>query len=184
MGHGSIISTSCIQKINTKSSATAELVGVDDMSTMMLWTKLFLEEQGYTIEQNILYQDNKSAMLLEKNGKRSSSQRTRAMNIRYFFITDQIEKGNMQVKYCPTNEMVADFFTKPVCGPKFYRFKALVMGQEDLPKISLFVNEFNNEVGDWHSVLPRKTHRQECVGTKGHPTQGHSYRSLRRRLLH
>jgi hypothetical protein len=183
MGRGSIISTSRKQKINTKSSTTAELVGVDDMSTMMLWTKLFLEEQGYTIEQNILYQDNKSAMLLEKNGKRSSSQRTRAMNIRYFFITDQIEKGNMQVKYCPTDEMVADFFTKPVCGPKYYRFKALIMGQEDLPNISLFVDEFNNEVGDWHSVLTHKFRRQECVGTQGQSPQGHSYRLLRR-LLH
>jgi hypothetical protein len=158
MGRSSIISTLHKQKINTKSSTTAELVGVDDMSTMMLWTKLFLEEQGYTIEQNILYQDNKSAMLLEKNGKRSSSQRTRAMNIRYFFITDQIDKGNMQVKYCPTDEMVADFFTKSVCGPKYYHFKALIMGQEDLPKISLFVDEFNNEVGDWHSGLPHKPH--------------------------
>jgi hypothetical protein len=108
------------------------------------------------------------------------------MNICYFFITDQIEKGNMQVKYCPTNKMVADYFTKPVCGPKYYQFKALIMEQEDLPTISLFVDEFNNEVGDWHSVSPRKTCRQECVGTtmKGQSTQGHPYHLLRHRLLH
>ena len=74
--------------------------------------------QGYPPDKNILYQDNQSAMLLEKNGKRSSSQRTRAINIRYFFITDQVEKGNLTIKYCPTNKMVADYFTKPLQGKK------------------------------------------------------------------
>jgi hypothetical protein len=116
MGRGSILSSSRKQRINTKSSTTAELVAVDDMSTMALWTKLFLEAQGFTIEKNILYQDNKSAILLETNGKRSSGPKTRAMNIRYFFITDQIEQGNIAVEYCPTDEMTGDFFTKPVQG--------------------------------------------------------------------
>ena len=95
---------------------------------MILWTKLFLEEQGYEVEQNILYQDNKSAILLEKNGKRSSSKRTRALNIRYFFITDQVEKGNMYIEYCPTGEMTADFMTKPLQGELFSRFKKRIMG--------------------------------------------------------
>jgi hypothetical protein len=105
------------------------LVAVDDMSTMALWTKLFLEAQGFTIEKNILYQDNKSAILLETNGKRSSGPKTRAMNIRYFFITNQIEQGNIAVEYCPTDEMTGDFFTKPVQGYKFRKFKAEIMGQ-------------------------------------------------------
>jgi hypothetical protein len=64
------------QKLNTRSSAESELVGVDDVSVMILWTKLFLEEQGYDINSNILYQDNKSAILLETNGKQSSRKRT------------------------------------------------------------------------------------------------------------
>ena len=44
------------QKLNTKSSTTAELVGADDATTMMLWTKLFMEEQGYKIGESVLYQ--------------------------------------------------------------------------------------------------------------------------------
>ena len=58
--------------------------------------------------------DNKSAILLEKNGKKSSSSRTRALNIRYFFVTDQVEKGNLTIEYCPTDEMLGDFMTKPL----------------------------------------------------------------------
>ena len=102
---------------------------MDDMSTKMLWTKLFMEEQKITVKKNVLYQDNKSTILLEKNGKRSSSKRTRAINIRYFFLTDQIEKGNFTVEYCPAAEMVADFFTKPLQGNLFDKFKRFIMGE-------------------------------------------------------
>ena len=42
---------------------------------MTIWTKLFMEAQGYKICKNILYQDNKSAILLEINGKQSSGKR-------------------------------------------------------------------------------------------------------------
>jgi hypothetical protein len=89
---------------------------------------LFLQAQGYRIDKNILYQDNKSTILLAKNGKRSSSKRTRALNIRYFFVTDQVEKGNLSIEYCPTDEMVADYMTKPLSGAKFRKFKKRLMG--------------------------------------------------------
>ena len=41
----------------------AELIGVDDAITQVLWTKLFMEAQGYPITKNILFQDNKSSIL-------------------------------------------------------------------------------------------------------------------------
>ena len=87
------------QKLNTKSSTTAELVGADDATTMMLWTKLFMEEQGYKIEENVLYQDNKSAILLEKNGRKSMGKQSPSLNVQYFFISDQVNQGNLNVKY-------------------------------------------------------------------------------------
>ena len=44
-------------------------IGVDDALPQILWTRYFMENQGYNIEDNILYQDNKSAMTLERNGR-------------------------------------------------------------------------------------------------------------------
>ena len=129
-GHGAVQSISRKQKLNTKSSTEAELVGVDDVSVMILWTKVFLEEQGYHIDKNILYQDNKSAILLETNGKKSSGKRTRALNIRYFFLTDQVEKGNVSIEYCPTDDMVGDFHMKPLQGEKFRKFRNEILGCE------------------------------------------------------
>ena len=61
-----------------------------------------------------MYQDNQSAILLENNSRASSSRRTKHLNIRYFFITDRIKKGELKIEYYPTDDMVADFFTKPL----------------------------------------------------------------------
>ena len=130
LGTGSPITASKKQKLNTRSSCEGELVGADDASQMILWTKLFMEAQGYEIEKNILYQDNKSTILLLENGKRSSSKRTRAINIRYFFLTDQIEKGNLSVEYCPTKEMWADYMTKPLQGSLEIQLRKKIMGHE------------------------------------------------------
>jgi hypothetical protein len=69
LGKGSVYASSLRQKINTRSSTEAELVGVDDAMGMILWTRLFLENQGYEVRNTKIYQDNQSAALMERNGK-------------------------------------------------------------------------------------------------------------------
>ena len=127
MGKGSVYSSSIKQKLNTKSSTESELVAADDNMPQLLWTKYFLEAQGYKVNKSLLYQDNQSSILLEKNGKSSSGKRTRQINIRYFFIKDRQDSGEVDIEYCPTEEMVADYFTKPLQGAKFRKFRKLIM---------------------------------------------------------
>ena len=88
LGKGAVHSISQKQKVDTKSSTEAELVAADDVSSHLMWTKNFLEAQGHEAKQTVLYQDNTSAMLLEKNGEESSGKRTRHINIRHFYIED------------------------------------------------------------------------------------------------
>jgi hypothetical protein len=130
LGKGSVYSTSTWQKLNTKSSTEAELVGVDDVMPLVLWTRYFLEAQGYEVRENKVFQDNKSAILLEENGRRSSSRRTRHINIRYFFVTDRIQAKELTVEYCPTEDMVGDMFTKPLQGNKFRNFRDAVLNNK------------------------------------------------------
>ena len=73
MGKGAITNITTKQKLITKSSTEAELVATNDVMPQLLWTRYFLEAQGYGVRVNKLYQDNMSAILLEKNGKWSSS---------------------------------------------------------------------------------------------------------------
>ena len=136
MGRGFPIVSSTKQKLNTRSSTESELVGVDDMMPSIIWTRYFLKAQGYQVTDNVIFQDNKSTMLLERNGKQSSSKRTKHINVRYFFITDRISKGEIRVEWCPTGNMVADFMTKPLQGSTFKRFRDLIMGALPMREVS------------------------------------------------
>jgi hypothetical protein len=100
---------------------------VNDVLPQVLWTKYFLEAQGYDAIDAVIYQDNQSAILLEKNGRASSSKRTRHLNIRYFFIYDRIESKEVRVEYCGTDDMIADFFSKPLQGSLFKKFRDFIM---------------------------------------------------------
>ena len=82
MGAGAVTSFSRKQKLNAKSSTKAELIGVDDALPQILWTSYFMECQGYKVSENIIFQDNKSTLILEKNGKASSSKRTKHIRVR------------------------------------------------------------------------------------------------------
>ena len=80
------------------------------------------------IQDNVIYQDNKSAMRLDKNGKRSISKSTRHINIRYYFITDRIMNQEASVEFCPTFDMIRNYFTKALQGSQFRRFRNIVLG--------------------------------------------------------
>jgi hypothetical protein len=76
LGREAIYGTSTQQQINTKSSTESEVVGVSNVLPQVLWTRYFLEAQGYGVSNLIVYQDNQSSILLEKKGCGSSSKRT------------------------------------------------------------------------------------------------------------
>ena len=141
-GRGGVLCVSTKQKINTKSSTEAELVGVDDTLPHNLWCLHFLRAQGYKSvtgkntelppllgRNNILYQDNTSAIRLESNGKSSSTKRTRHIAIRYFMIVDYVKhRKEISIVHCPTENMISDYFTKPLQGAQFRKLRNSVLG--------------------------------------------------------
>jgi hypothetical protein len=137
MGRGFPIVSSTKQKLNTSSSTESELVGVDDMMPIVVWSSYFLMAQGYRVTQNLLLQDNWSSMLLERNGKVSSGKQTQHINIQYLFITDRINMKEIEIEWCPTKEMVADFLTKPIQGSHFRRLCDLIMGMSSIKKAKI-----------------------------------------------
>jgi hypothetical protein len=145
MGLGAVYATSVRQKLNTRSSTEAELVGVHDVLPQILWTKHFLEAQGHKMGPSTIYQDNQSAILLEKNGRASSGKRTRHLDIRYFFATDRIQNKDIAIEYCPTGEMWADFFTKPLQGCLFTKMRNMIMNSDS--------SDMEDDTSDQRSVL-------------------------------
>ena len=125
---GGMASGSNKQKLNTSSSTTSELVAADDFLPKIVWIKNFMEGQAHKLNQNILFQDNQTAILLEKKGRSCCGKQTRALNICYFVIKDCFEKGDLEIQYLQTDSMVGDFFTKPLQGEKFRKFRKLILG--------------------------------------------------------
>jgi len=131
------------------------LVGANDIATQALWTRNFLEAQGYKSETTI-YQDNTSAMLLENKGTESSSKRTRHINIRYYFIKDCIDKQQLSVKYCPTDDMIGDFPSKPLQGKKFKKHRMAIMNEKGEKAIQIGQCHNHDSSLDNRSVLARE----------------------------
>ena len=127
IGKGAIMSYSRKQRINTRSSTVSELVAVDDIFPHVLWTRIFLSSQDYQTCASIAYQDNRSAILLEENGRWSAGRNTKHLNVRYFFIKDHCDRGEINIEWCPTDDMLGDFFTKPLQGTSFDKFRRMIM---------------------------------------------------------
>ena len=130
LGKGAVNTISAKQKLNTRSSTEAEFVAADSVTPPAIWARYFIEAQGYDVDVTIL-QDNTSAMALENNGMESSSKRTRHINVRYYFIKDCIDKKLLKVEYCPTDDMLGDFPSKPLQGRKFKKHRKAIMNLKD-----------------------------------------------------
>ena len=126
LGKGAIYVKSGKQKIVSKSSTEAELIGLSDSASQAIWTRDFLTYQGYKMPPAAMYQDNTSTITLTEKGY-STAERTRHINIRYFFIKDRVETGELEIIYLPTKEMIADILTKPLQGSLFSKLRRLLL---------------------------------------------------------
>ena len=81
-----------------------------------------MEAQGYTLDSNMLWQDNEVAQRMTDNGNMSCSSKSRHIDIKFFWITDRVKQGLLRDLHCLTDIILADFFTKPLQGKKFIIF--------------------------------------------------------------
>jgi len=119
---GAPLSISAKQQLNATSSVEAELVGACNAVPCIISVNCFLEVQGHGANSDLLCQCNVLAILLEINGKASSSKQRRHTNTHYFFMTDRIKKKELKVEHCPTENVVADFLQSHFKGKCFTSF--------------------------------------------------------------
>ena len=137
MGIGTLHNKSSKQKINTRSTTESEVVGVSEYLPYDIWQVNFFKEQGYDIRNNYIYQDNESAAKLEINGRNSCTGNSRHVDIKFFWVKDRVDKKEVEIKYCPTTLMLADYFTKPLQGNVFRRFRDVIMGKTHINDLLL-----------------------------------------------
>ena len=127
LGRAFICGYSRKQRINTKSSCEAELVGVSDGVNPAIGVMNFMINQGYEARPVTLMQDNKSTIKMIESGK-SNSERSRHIDIRFYFVNDRVKNGDVRVEYLRTEEMIADMLTKPIQGQRFRFLRDKIMG--------------------------------------------------------
>ena len=128
MRKGAIVNISRKHKMNIGSSTKSELVSIADVLGMILWCNYFVAAQGYTLESNLLYQDNKSTILLAKNSRMSAGKNSKHIKNRFFLIADKVAKDDVRIRHMGTQSMWADVNTKPVQRELFLIQRHHMMG--------------------------------------------------------
>ncbi|KAJ9566739.1 hypothetical protein OSB04_002705 [Centaurea solstitialis] len=112
------------------STAEAEYVAAACCCSQVLWMKTQLADFGYTMQRIPIYCDAKSAIQITANPVQHS--RTKHIDIRYRFIKDHVEKGNIKLYFVESDLQLADLFTKPF-DEKRHFFLLTKLGMLDLP---------------------------------------------------
>ena len=71
---------------------------MDNNLLISLWTRYFIEAQGFTVVEPVMYQDKIISMFLEKNGQNMITHLTKHIWVRHFFIKDWVAIGNVTLK--------------------------------------------------------------------------------------
>jgi hypothetical protein len=124
IGSGAISWKSKLQTIVTLSTTEAEYISAVNAGQEILWLRNIFQELGYTIKgPSTLFIDNQSAIAVAKNPEHHG--RLKHLDLKYYWLREEVNSGKIAVQYCPTKLMPADQLTKSL--PKSYMGEALKM---------------------------------------------------------
>ena len=124
--HGYIASNSRKQKCVSASACEAELMALYELAKLTVSIRRFLIEQGYPQKCTILYCDNNATLHVAFNGG-GSWKNTRHIEHKYFWVKEAIANGSVEPVWIPTDDNVADLFTKHLNASKFFGFSKYFM---------------------------------------------------------
>jgi hypothetical protein len=127
MGIGAITWSTRKQQTPALSTCEAEYMSLSAATQESIWISKIMKdyrEKCGSMITILIYQDNQGAIALAKAS--GSHSRTKHINVRHHFIRDALKKRMIEIKYCPTDNMVADTCTKPLARDKFEKYRAML----------------------------------------------------------
>ena len=116
--NGAISWSSKRQTTVSLSTAEADYVSAFEATKEAAWVQqLFVDITGSCDEPITLHVDNQSAFAIANNN--FTSKRCKHMDIKYHYVREEIGLNHISTSYCPTDDMLADIFTKPLPRDKF-----------------------------------------------------------------
>lgn len=117
LGGGAVSWLSKKQSTVALSTAEAEYVALSQAAQECTWLRRLLSDLGMDATPVVILEDNQGAIAIAKNPVDHS--RTKHIDIRYHYIRECVQNGQIQLQYCPTDDMKADILTKPLVRQKF-----------------------------------------------------------------
>ena len=127
--NGDVISwASKKQRTVAQSSCEAELYAEAAAINEVIWLRGLLAELGLRSEKpSLIIGDNQGTIALSKNGVKS--ERTKHVDVKFHFITEEVNKKTVELKWVPSEKQQADIFTKALAKPLFEKFRGELMSQ-------------------------------------------------------
>ena len=94
--------------VGATSSTGAEVAPVGGRLPKRAWPRHPRLAQGGPIKEDVLLQDNKSAVLLQENHPCSTGEGMEHVHVRFYFATDKIRSKELGATCCPAEELVAN----------------------------------------------------------------------------
>jgi hypothetical protein len=127
VGCGAVSWSAKKQHIITLSSTESEYVALTNASKEVIWIHKLLRELPFLITHSLpttLFCDNQGAIDLSKDSKFHA--RTKHIDVHFHFVRQTITQGHIKIQYCPTDDMIADIFTKSLSRVKLQYFRDLL----------------------------------------------------------
>jgi transposase InsO family protein len=110
------------QRTVAQSTCEAELYAEAAAVNEITWTRDLLSElQVATQQYSSVLGDNQSTITISENGIKN--ERTKHVDVKYHFVTEKIAAGDIKLQWIPSNENVADIFTKALGRNLFEQFR-------------------------------------------------------------
>ena len=104
------------------STAEAEYMALASAAQEAMWLRqLTIDLKNEPVSTTVIFEDNQSAICIAKNPQFHG--RSKHIAIKYHFIRDQVENNNVELRYCRTNDMIADMLTKGLNGEQFAKLR-------------------------------------------------------------
>ncbi len=124
LGGGAVSWLSKKQSTVALSTAEAEYVALSQAAQECVWLRRLLSDLGMDVSPVMILEDNQGAIAIAKNPVDHS--RTKHIDIRYHYIRECVQNGQIQLQYCPTDDMKADILTKPLVRQKFVYLRSQI----------------------------------------------------------
>ncbi len=124
LGGGAVSWLSKKQSTVALSTAEAEYVALSQAAQECVWLRRLLSDLGMDVTPVVILEDNQGAIAIAKNPVDHS--RTKHIDIRYHYIRECVQNGQIQLQYCPTDDMKADILTKPLVRQKFVYLRSQI----------------------------------------------------------